>query len=63
MARYLVLVDIPFIVRKPPELRSALAELATKINRLAKSNAPGPGGLHGGEDWTAEDHQQENQGA
>ncbi len=39
LARYLVLVDLPFTVREPPELRAALAELAEKVTRLAQANA------------------------
>ncbi len=41
MARYLVLIDLPFKVLRPPELRTALAELAERIGQLARANEPG----------------------
>jgi predicted DNA-binding transcriptional regulator YafY len=35
MARYLMAVDIPFIIHHPPELRDALRQLGEKMLRLA----------------------------
>ncbi|GCE25300.1 transcriptional regulator [Dictyobacter alpinus] len=35
MARYLIGLDLPFVVHEPPELRDALLALATDITRIA----------------------------
>lgn len=39
-ARYLVNLDLPFVVRQPPELRAALRELAEQIMRIAQVDDP-----------------------
>ena len=36
MARVLAGLDFPFVVRRPPELREALRQLAAEISRLAE---------------------------
>ncbi|GER86675.1 hypothetical protein KDW_08370 [Dictyobacter vulcani] len=40
LARYLIGLDLPFIVHEPPELRSTLLELAADITRIATMPAP-----------------------
>jgi predicted DNA-binding transcriptional regulator YafY len=35
MARYLIGLDLPFVVHQPPELRAALLELAAQITQMA----------------------------
>lgn len=40
-ARYLVALNLPFVVREPPELREALLELAQRLARSATAEANG----------------------
>lgn len=40
LARYLVGLDLPFVVHEPAELRTALLELAADITRIATMTAP-----------------------
>lgn len=40
LARYLMGINIPFVVHQPPELREALLRLAEEITRIATSELP-----------------------
>jgi predicted DNA-binding transcriptional regulator YafY len=40
MARYLVGLDLPFVVHQPPELRTALQHLAEQIMQIATASQP-----------------------
>jgi hypothetical protein len=35
MARYLMALNLPFVVRQPPELRDAFLQLAEQMTRIA----------------------------
>jgi predicted DNA-binding transcriptional regulator YafY len=43
MARYLMALNLPFVIRDPPELRAALLQLAEQMTRIATTQPPGKG--------------------
>jgi len=38
IARYLIALELPFVIHHPPELRAALLRLAAQITQLAMSD-------------------------
>ncbi len=40
MARYLMALNLPFVIHKPPELREALLRLAEQMTQIAMAHIP-----------------------